>query len=190
MARKRSSDLGPRREATATIARPVGATPRVREGHKDETGSDAWWRSLGSKRPVGSVHGIPPIVRVDLVRSGVPADVVTVIAAAMGIAKTKLYSTLGVSRATVERKVRERKRLSPDDGERFLGIARLIGQVDQIVRESGDPEGFDAARWVAAWLDRPLPALGGRRPATLMDTADGREIIAGLIAQIQSGAYA
>ena len=79
---------------------------------------------------------------------------------------------------------------APDQGERVMGMLRLIGQVDEIVRESGDPTDFNAARWVAGWLNRPLPALGGRVPATLMDTAEGREIVAGLIAQTQSAAYA
>ena len=52
-----------------------------------------------------------------------------------------------------------------------------------------NPEGFDAAKWVAAWLDRPQPALGGKRPAELMDTADGRSIVSDLVARMQSGAY-
>jgi putative toxin-antitoxin system antitoxin component (TIGR02293 family) len=130
------------------------------------------------------------MVRVDLVQQGVPAAAVAEIAANMGISKEKIYVTLGFPRATIERKAREHQRLSTSESERLVGIARLIGQIDQIVRESGDPQAFDAARWVAAWLDRPLPALGGRKPGTLMDTAEGREIVAGLVAQIQSGAYA
>jgi len=39
--------------------------------------------------------------------------------------------------------------------------ARLIGQVQAMVEQSGNPEGFDAAHWLGAWLDEPLPALGG-----------------------------
>lgn len=80
--------------------------------------------------------------------------------------------------------------LNQDESERVLGIARLVGQVDNMVRESGNPEGFNAATWVAKWLDRPQPALGGMRPAELMDTADGRGIVSDLIARMQSGAYA
>ena len=59
-----------------------------------------------------------------------------------------------------------------------------------MVHESGDPRGFKAAEWVAAWLDRPHPALGGRRPAELMDTTDGRAIVFDLVARAQSSAYA
>jgi uncharacterized protein (DUF2384 family) len=56
--------------------------------------------------------------------------------------------------------------------------------------ESGEPEGFDAATWTANWLEEPNAALGGRAPGEFMDTADGRSLVAGLVAQMQSGAYA
>lgn len=84
-------------------------------------------------------------------------------------------------------------RLAPEAAERTLGFARLVGQVEQIVCESGDPDAapdFDAAGWVADFLARPHPALGGRRPGDLMDTADGRGVVGDLVAQMQSGAYA
>ena len=79
--------------------------------------------------------------------------------------------------------------IGQDESDRILGIARLVAQVDAMMRESGKLEGFDAAKWVAAWLDRPQSALGGRRPAELMDTAEGRDLVTDLVARIQSGAY-
>ena len=79
---------------------------------------------------------------------------------------------------------------SDDDSERALGIARLVGLVEGMVKESGDPTGFDAAQWVAQWLEEPMAALGGKRPADLMDTAEGQAIVSNLISRMQSGAYA
>ena len=58
------------------------------------------------------------------------------------------------------------------------------------MRESGGPAHFDCARWVMTWLGQPLPALGGRRPAELMGTAEGRALVSDLLAQQQSGACA
>ncbi len=145
--------------------------------------------------PLSSLHERDAMERVRLVKQGVPAQLLVVLARDMAISREKLYATIGVPRATADRKIREQALLNPDESERALGIARLVGQVDQIVRESGSPEGtegtegFDAARWAAAWLDRPHPALGGVRPATLMDTAEGRGIVSDLVAQMQSGAY-
>lgn len=149
------------------------------------------WRDLLSRRsPLASLYSFDAIERVELVKEGVPAGLLVLISEDMAISKDKLYTTLGLARATINRKLREQRVLNQDESERVLGIARLVGQVDQMVKESGNPAGFDAAKWVAAWLDRPQPALGGKRPAELMDTADGRSIVSDLIARMQSGAYA
>ncbi len=166
------------------------AKPARAKSPEQKVLGNLWKQVLGKQRPFGSLYSVAPMLRVELVRTGVPPEALGLIAQDMGISKDQLYTTLGVPRATMERKLRERRRLNQDESERVVGIARLVGQVDQVVRESGEPKGFDAARWVAAWLDRPLPALGGVRPGTLMDTGEGREIVAGLVAQIQSAAYA
>jgi len=130
------------------------------------------------------------IDRVNIVKDGVPALYVNVLTERMGIPKDKFYRTIGLMRPTVDRKVRTSKLLNQDESERVMGIARLLGQAQSLVQESGGSEKFDGARWVAAWLDRPLPALGGKRPGEFMDTADGRTLVADLLAQQQSGAYA
>jgi len=149
------------------------------------------WRDLLSRRlPLASLYPFDAIERVDLVKEGVPASLLVLISEDMAISKDKLYTTLGLARATVNRKLRGQQVLNQDESERVLGIARLVGQVDQMVKESGNAVGFDAAKWVAAWLDRPQAALGGKRPAELMDTSDGSGIVSDLVARMQSGAYA
>lgn len=127
--------------------------------------------------------------RVRIVKAGVPAEVVDQLAKRMAMPKEKLAGTLGLARATIDRKVRENKPLSPDESSRVLGMARLVGQVEALVEESGRPEGFDAAAWVAQWLEAPVPALGGQRPAELMDTPEGQALVSQLVARMQSGAY-
>lgn len=166
-----------------TLTRPPSS---ARAGKRNKL-----WRDLLSRRlPLASLYPFDAIERVELVKEGVPAGLLVLISEDMAIPKDKLYATIGLARATVNRKLREQQVLSQDESERVLGIARLVGQVSTMVKESGNPEGFDAAKWVAAWLERPQPALGGRRPAELMDTADGRSIVSDLIARMQSGAYA
>ena len=101
-----------------------------------------------------------------------------------------LYTFLHLPRSTLDRKIRNHESLPPECTERVLGLERLVGQVTEMVAQSGDPAGFDADRWVAAWLDRPLPALGGAKPADFMDTMEGQKLITQLLAQSQSGTYA
>lgn len=128
--------------------------------------------------------------RVQMIRSGVPARTLNQIVHKTGIPKERLYATLRLSRSTVERKIQNDAPLCAEHSERVIGLERLIGQVKAMVVESGNPDGFDADRWVGDWLERPLPALGGARPADFMDTMEGQELVSRLLAQAQSGAYA
>lgn len=155
-----------------------------------DAGSDAWWRTtLRDDGYVASLNALPPLQRVRLLKRGVPAATLPALARDLGMSKERLYATLGLARATVDRRLRADQRLTPDESERVFGIARLVGQVAEVVETSGDPTGFDAAKWLATWLDQPVPALGGLTPGSLLDTAEGREIVSGLIARMQSGAY-
>jgi putative toxin-antitoxin system antitoxin component (TIGR02293 family) len=128
--------------------------------------------------------------RIEMVKGGLPARLLTTLAQDMNVPRERLYGWLGIARATANRKVKDDRVLSQDESERALGIARLVGQVEQVVSESGQPDGFDAARWTAEWLEESNRALGGRTPGEFMDTADGRALVSGLVAQMQSGAYA
>jgi putative toxin-antitoxin system antitoxin component (TIGR02293 family) len=158
--------------------------------HSRSRRSTLWSDLLSRRAPLATLNSYDPMERIALVREGVPAAMLPFVAEEMAITKDRLYRTIGVPRATMDRKIRARQRLNPDESERLLGIARLVGQVEQMVRESGDPQDFDAARWVADWLETPLSAFGGSRPAALMDTAEGRRMVSDLLAQLQSAAYA
>ena len=92
--------------------------------------------------------------------------------------------------ATLNRRVKSKDRLPPTDSERVLCVARLVAQIQNIVNESGNPLGFDAAAWMSRWLNEPLPALGGVSPLDLLDTMEGQALVSNTLAQIQSGAYA
>ena len=137
-----------------------------------------------------TAYTLAPLQAVDAIKAGMPARALVSVAERMGITKERLFTTLGLPRATVDRKVRESKILTPVESSRVLGLARLVGQAQTLVEQSGDSEGFDAAQWVANWLEEPMPALQGRRPAEFMDTAEGQAIVANLLQRAQSGAYA
>jgi putative toxin-antitoxin system antitoxin component (TIGR02293 family) len=130
------------------------------------------------------------IDRSALVKVGAPSRSLTVIAKDMNIPRDRFITLIGVKRATAARKLSSNTKLSADESERLVGIAKLIGQVESIVKESGDPANFKPARWFAHWIEEPSSALGGRKPAELLDTSDGREAVSRLLAQMQSGAYA
>lgn len=138
----------------------------------------------------GQFFRVDPQARIAVIRHGIPAAMIGELSSSMGMSKERLLGSLGLSRANVSRKERAETTLSPDESERVLGVASLIVKVQKMVEESGDPNDFDAPRWVADWLSKPLPALGGATPASYMDTFEGQKLVAELLAMSQSGAYA
>lgn len=127
--------------------------------------------------------------RIHVIRSGVPAQRVGELSSIMHMSKEALMDSLGLSRATINRKVQREQMLSPEETERVMGIQTLIGQVQAMIDAESAPE-FDAAKWLAAWLAAPLPALGGATPASYMDTVEGQKYIGNLLEMAQGGAYA
>ncbi len=121
-----------------------------------------------------ALYGGDTDARIALIRQGIPASTISRLSARMGMSKEFLLSSLGLSRATFSRKEKDASLLSKDESERVLGVETLIGMVQAMVERSGDPAGFDAARWVADWLSKPLPALAGATPASYMDTFEGQ----------------
>jgi putative toxin-antitoxin system antitoxin component (TIGR02293 family) len=130
-----------------------------------------------------------PMEQVCVVKRGVNARLIDVLATSMQIPKAKLIGTLGLARATIQRKCRQQTALSSDETSRVIGMSKLIGQVQAMVDEAGAVENFAPAAWAAQWLDQTLPALNGRRPRELMDTAEGQAAVSQLLGRLQSGAY-
>lgn len=127
--------------------------------------------------------------KIRVIRSGVPAQRVGELSLAMDMPKEALMDSLGLSRATINRKVQREQALSPEESERVMGMQALIGQVQAMIDTESAPE-FDAAKWLANWLAAPLPALGGQSPGSFMDTVEGQKYVGNLLEMAQSGAYA
>jgi putative toxin-antitoxin system antitoxin component (TIGR02293 family) len=127
--------------------------------------------------------------KVKVIRSGLPARRVGELSSVMNMPKEAFMDALGLSRATIHRKVQREQTLSPEESERVMGIQTLIGQVEAMVGKESAPD-FDAAKWLASWLTAPLPALGGATPASFLDTVEGQKYVGNLLEMAQSGAYA
>lgn len=186
------------RDSTASkLASPVKLdTPfsaAVRQSIKQVRSELAAQNAIGAGlrlRDYAKIYLASPRERIGIIREGVPALQLVDIGFDMGVTKESLFSTLQFPRATINRKIAKNDVLPPEFSERMVGLQKLIGQVEVMVEQSGNPENFNAAHWLAQWLNEPLPALGNERPADFMDTVEGQELISNLLLQMQTGAYA
>ncbi|QYF88215.1 DUF2384 domain-containing protein [Brevundimonas sp. PAMC22021] len=138
----------------------------------------------------GLIYRSTPLDRIRLAKRGVSARDAKSLLSALAIPSGALHEALHLSVSTLNRRAKTAERLPVDESERVLGLARLIGQVEVMVAESGDADGFDVRDWTARWLTAPAGALGGLRPMDLMDTMEGQAMVSDTLARMQSGAYA
>ncbi len=129
--------------------------------------------------------------RFSLVEAGVSEKVLAKTARDMGFDEDKLRAILRLRRSHRSTKGTSANGVfRADEASRVVALLRLIGQVETMVAEAGNPEHFDAARWLAKWMKNPNQALGGKCPAEYMHLTAGLELLSALLAQFQSGAYA
>ena len=137
-----------------------------------------------------AVYKASPLERISMIQHGIRATEAKRIIADLAIGQGVALKALKLSPATVNKKAKHNQTLSPGESERVIGFAKLVGQLEAVIQDSGSPEGFDAVAWMSRWLNDPIPALGGARPIDLMDTMEGQALVSTTLAQLQSGAYA
>jgi putative toxin-antitoxin system antitoxin component (TIGR02293 family) len=158
----------------------------------DRRNAAIWYvREKGVADFVQQVHRATPIELVEVERNGVDGRFLKDLSKWIDIPAARVFTMLGVPKATAEKKAMQGAIVSGSSGQAAIAVAKLLGTAKAIVENSTSPEakGFDSAKWLGQWLERPQPALGGRKPADLIDTPTGVEVVAKLLGAIESGAY-
>lgn len=128
---------------------------------------------------------------VRLERQGVQGTFIKDLSKSMDLASSRVFSILGVPKATAEKKAAAGELVTGRGGQSAIGMIKLLGMAQDLVDDSiaTEAKGFDAAKWLGLWIETPQPALGGLKPADLIDTPTGVAIVARVLGSIQSGAY-
>jgi len=79
--------------------------------------------------------------------------------------------------------------MSDPRARKEMAIDALAVQIQRMVEESGNAASFNARAWLISWLERPLPALDGRKPMELLDSESGFDVLSALLARAQAGAF-
>lgn len=150
----------------------------------DAPAIDSFWTS-GSNS-----YRMPIVEFIDNFQAGLNPDVVAMLAEHMGTTQKNLQEYLQLSSTTVERRKSKAASLDLYQSERLAGLKRLIDQVQAMVEDAGDPSSVDAPKWFGQWIEKPLSALGGRKPAEYLSTVSGQNLVSNLLNQMLNGVYA
>lgn len=179
------------RSASPSKRRPSAKSPTRRARPASDASAIAYDPKRGVDDYVRRVAAATPMQLVQTERAGVVGSLIKDLSRRMDIPSSRVFRILGVPKATAEKKAAAREMVSGRSGQAAIGMVRLLGIAQEIVRDSTaeEAEGFDSAKWLGQWIERPQPALGGRKPAELLDTPTGVEVVARLLGSIRSGAF-
>jgi putative toxin-antitoxin system antitoxin component (TIGR02293 family) len=175
----------------AARAKRVRAGATRREAASETSGVIAYHSTKGVDDYVRQVARATPLQLVEIERQGVLGSFIKDLSRRMEIPSSRIFTILGVPKATAEKKAAAGERVEGRGGQAAIGMVKLLGIAQEIVANSTAREAktFDATKWLGQWIERPQPALGGRKPADLLDTPTGFEVVARLLGSSESGAY-
>ena len=167
----------------ARAARGASSPPWPRSKHEPTTWDvDSYVRRFAKATPIEIV---------EIERRGVRGSFIKDLSRRLEIPTSRMFGILGVPKATAEKKAAAGEMVTGSGGQAAIAMVKLLVIAKDIVANSTVPEakGFNAAKWLGQWIERPQPSLGGRKAADLIDTPTGVEVVARLLGSIESGAY-
>jgi len=159
--------------------------------HRGQTALILYQRTKGVDAYVRAVVSATPLEIMEIERRGVSGTFIKELSKRMQVPTSRIFTILGVAKATAEKKAAAGELVSGSGGRAAVGMIKLLGIAQEVLNSSTATEakGFDAAKWLGQWIERPQPALGGLKPADLIDTPTGIDVVARLLGSIESGAY-
>lgn len=176
----------------AKVAAPHKRSQRKTVDKKsNSSGAIAYNSARGVDEFVKRIANAAPMELIDIERGGVNAKLIKDLAIRIEVPAARVCEILGASKATIERRAAKGAPITGAVGLAALGVVRLLAKAQAIADNSSAPEarGFDVGRWLGQWIERPQPALGGRKPAEIIATPTGTEVLLRLLGAMESGAY-
>jgi len=115
-----------------------------------------------------------------LVRSGLPASTVALLAATLAVERAQMAERLNIPSRTLSRRLKMKSRLTHDESDRTLRMARVVALAREVL-------GSDEK--ASHWMSNPNRALGGKRPFDQLDTEPGVRSVEEVLYGIAYGMY-
>jgi putative toxin-antitoxin system antitoxin component (TIGR02293 family) len=124
-----------------------------------------------------TVRNMPPAKRIEMIRGGVKVTLLVGAGQYYGLSQSKLSKLLGVSDATITRKIKSGGKLGPMESERLARIALIEAEAEEV---------FASPDLAKRWMLEPNLALG-EPPLLLLDTDTGADEVRKVLAAIAYG---
>lgn len=143
------------------------------------TETEAIVEVLGGRKVLGrSVRNAQELA--ELVRKGLPAGSIAVLAQRLDLANNVLSRKLGIPQRTLTRRISQHSRLTYAESDRTVRLARVYANALETLGDEGK---------AVEWLRTPNRALGGERPLDQLDTDMGTRTVEDVLGRIAYGVY-
>jgi putative toxin-antitoxin system antitoxin component (TIGR02293 family) len=115
-----------------------------------------------------------------MTREGLPVKALPALAQELAIELKALAKVVGISDRTLSRRLASGARLSAEESDRTMRVARVFAQAKDT---------FGTAQKASHWLQSPNRALGGDVPLELLDTDAGAQSVQTILLRIDYGVY-
>lgn len=115
-----------------------------------------------------------------MTREGMPVGTLPVLAEELSIERKTLARVVGISDRTLSRRIASASRLSAEESDRTVRLARVIALAKETLGSS---------RKASLWLQTPNRALEEQQPLDLLDTDAGVRSVETVLGRIAYGIY-
>jgi putative toxin-antitoxin system antitoxin component (TIGR02293 family) len=115
-----------------------------------------------------------------LTREGLPVSTLPALAEELDVERKILAKVVGISDRTLSRRLASGSRLSAEESDRTIRVARVFALTKDTLGSSEK---------ASHWLREPNLALGGEVPLDLLDTDAGRHDVETILRRIDFGIY-
>jgi putative toxin-antitoxin system antitoxin component (TIGR02293 family) len=113
-------------------------------------------------------------------RDGLPVGTLAALAAKLGVERSRLARVVGISERTLSRRIANEARLSAEESDRMMRLARVFAKAEDTFGNS------DSA---GRWLQTKNLSLGDEVPLDLLDTDAGTKEVESVLYRIDYGMF-
>jgi putative toxin-antitoxin system antitoxin component (TIGR02293 family) len=115
-----------------------------------------------------------------LTRQGLPVGTLTLLAEELAVERKTVARVVGISDRTLSRRIAKHERLSADESDRMVRLARVVALATDTL---------GTTKKASLWLQTPNRVLGGETPLSLLDTDSGVRSVETILGRIAWGVY-
>lgn len=128
---------------------------------------------------------------IEIERKGIPAKKFLATINRLKLPNSRVFEIFDIPKSTAAHKIKTDARFQGTEALASIRLVKLLSLAESIVSNSLHPDAknIDSGQWLGEWIERPQPALGGVKPAELLDTETGGQRVYQALAAVESGSY-